>query len=82
MTAKNIELTRKEYDIIAKSRGIKNPQDLFTEELLNFLSRYDTRFKVWSICRKLKRIALEKIAKIQNISKMILINPKSYKKNQ
>ena len=35
-----------------------------TEELLNTLSRYDNRGKVKSIRRKLKRIALEKIAKI------------------
>ena len=37
MTAKNIEITRKECDIIAKSRGIKNPQDLSTEDLINTL---------------------------------------------
>ena len=37
----NINLTRKEYDIIAKSRGIQRPQDMSTEELLNTLSRHD-----------------------------------------
>ena len=46
MTSKNIEITRKEYDIIAKSRGIKNPQDLSTEDLINALSRYDSKRKV------------------------------------
>ena len=40
-----------------------------TEELLNTLSRYDSRRKVKSNCRKLLEIGLEKIAKIQNISK-------------
>ena len=39
-----------------------------TEELLNTLSRYDARHKVKSIHRKLRRLGLEKIAKIQNIS--------------
>ena len=64
-----VEFTRKEYDIIAKNRGIQRPQDMSTEELLNTLSRYDNRRKVKSIRRKLKRIGLEKIVKIQNISK-------------
>ena len=63
-----VEITRKEYNIIAKNRGIKDPQNLSTEELLNTLSRYDSWRKVWSICRKIKIIGLEKIAKIQNIS--------------
>ena len=58
-----VEFTRKEYDIIAKNRGIQRPQDMSTEELLNTLSRYDSRRKVWSICRKLKRIGLEKLLK-------------------
>ena len=39
-----------------------------TEELLDTLSRYDTRHKVKSIRRKLRRLGLEKIAKIRNIS--------------
>ena len=51
-----VQFTRKEYD-------------MSTEELLNTLSRYDNRRKVKSIRRKLKRIGLEKIAKIENISK-------------
>ena len=63
-----VEITRKEYNIITKNRGIKDPQNLSTEELLNTLGRYDSRCKVWSICRKIKRIGLKKIAKIQNIS--------------
>ena len=67
MTAKNIAITRKEYHIIAQSRGIQRPQNMSTEELLNTLSRYDTRRKVKSIRRKLQRLGLEKIAKIQNI---------------
>ena len=38
MAANNITITRKEYDITAKSRGIQRPQDMSTEELLNALS--------------------------------------------
>ena len=60
MTLSNIVFTRKEYDIIARSRGIKEPQNMSTEELLNALSRYDS---------KRKKMKLEKIAKKQNISK-------------
>ena len=40
-----------------------------TKELLNTLSRYDSRRKVKSNRRKLSKIGLEKIAEIQNISK-------------
>ena len=68
MTLKNM-FTRKEYDLIAKSRCIKDPQNMSAEELLNTLSRYDSRRKVKSNRRKLLKIKLEKIAKIQNISK-------------
>ena len=69
MTSKIIEFTRKEYDLIAKNRGIKEPQNMSTKELLNTLSRYDSKRKVKSNRRKLLKIKLEKIAKIQNISK-------------
>ena len=59
-----VQFTRKEYYIIAKNRGIQRPQDFSTEELLNTLSRYDSKRNVKSIRRKLTRIGLEKIAKI------------------
>ena len=31
MTSKIVMLTRKEYDLIAKNRGIKEPQNMSTE---------------------------------------------------
>ena len=64
-----VELTRKEYNLIAKNRGIIEPQKMSTQELIDTLSRYDSRRKVKSNRRKLLKIKLEKIAKIQNISK-------------
>ena len=69
MTLSNVVFTRKEYDIIARSRGIKEPQKRSTEELLNALSRYDSKRKVETNHRKLLKMKLEKIAKKQNISK-------------
>ena len=69
MTSKIIEFTRKEYDVIAKIRSIKEPQNMSTEELLNTLSRYDSKRKLKSNRRKLLKIKLKKIAKIQHISK-------------
>ena len=39
------------------------------EDLSNRLIRYDSKCKVYSIRRKLQRLGLEKIAKLQNISK-------------
>ena len=46
MTSSNIVFRRKEYDLVARSRGIKEPQNMSTEELLNALSRYDSKRKV------------------------------------
>ena len=78
-----VELNRKEYNIIAKNRGIIEPKKMSTLELLNTLSRYDGRRKVKSNRRKLLEIKLEKIAKIQNISKNELNKVKrSTKKNR
>ena len=69
MTSRIITLIRKEYSLIAKSRGIKEPQKMSTEELLNTLDRYNSRREVKSTRRKLLRIKLEKIAKKENISR-------------
>ena len=69
MTLSNIVFTRKEYDIIARSRGIKEPQNMSTEELLNAVSRYDSKCKVKTNHKKLLKMKLEKISKIQNISR-------------
>ena len=69
MTSKTIELTRNGYNLIAKNRGIKEPQNVFTKELLNTYSRYDSKRKVKNNRKKLLKIKLEKVAKIQNISK-------------
>ena len=55
-----VELTRKEYNIIAKTRGIEGPQEMSTQELLNTLSRCDSRCKVKNNCKKLSKIGLEK----------------------
>ena len=63
-----VELTRKEYDIIAKHRGITEPQNMSTQELINILSRYDSRRKVKNNRKTLLKIGLGKIAKIQNVS--------------
>ena len=57
MTSKIVMLTRKEYDLIAKNRGIKEPENMSTEELLNTLSRR----KLKSNRRKLFKMILEKI---------------------
>ena len=63
-----MELTRKEYNIIAENRGIIEPKKMSTQDLLNTLSRYDSRRKVKSNRRKSLKTKLEKTAKMQNIS--------------
>ena len=57
---KVITFTRKEYDRIAKNRGIKEPQKMSTKELLNSLYRYDFKREVKSNRRKLNKINLKK----------------------
>ena len=52
------------------------------EDLLNRLIRYDGKRKVYSIRKKLQRLGLEKIAKIQNISINELNKAKKLQKNQ
>ena len=47
---KMVELTRKEYNIIVKNWGIIELQKMSTKELINTLSRYDSRRKVKNIC--------------------------------
>ena len=64
-----VKLTRKEYDIVAKRRGIIEPPKMTTQGLINTLNRYHSRRKVKSIHRKLTKIGLGKTAKIQNILK-------------
>ena len=69
MTSENIELTRKEYNLIAKKRDIQKSENMSTAEFLNTLSRYDSKHKVRSNRRRLLKRKLQKIAKIQNIPK-------------
>ena len=59
-----VELTRKEYNLIAERRGIKKPQNMSTKKLINTLNRYDSKRKG----EKLSKIGLGKVAKIPNIS--------------
>ena len=49
-------LTRKEYNLIAKNKGIKEPQKMSTEELLNTLYRYDIKLEVKTIRREINKI--------------------------
>ena len=64
-----VELTWEECNIIAKNRGIIEPQKMSTKELLNTLSRYDSRPKVKNTRIKLVKLGLGKTAIKQNISK-------------
>ena len=69
MTLSNIVFARKEYDLIAKNRGIKEPQKMSSENLLDALSRHDSKRKLNSNRIKILKMGLEEIGKIQNISK-------------
>ena len=62
-----MSLPEKKYNLVAKNRGIKEPEKMSTKELLDTLSRYDTKRKVNSNRRKILKMGLEKIAKITKI---------------
>ena len=40
-----VKLTREECNLIAKNRGIKEPQNMFTKKLRNKLNRHDNKRK-------------------------------------
>ena len=61
-----VELTREEYNIIAKCRGIVKPQNMSTQELINTLNRYDSR----RTHGKLSEIRLKKLLKYRIFQKM------------
>ena len=65
-----VELTRKEYNTIAKNRGIIEPQKMSTKELIDTLSRYDSRPKVKNIRNKLLKTELKKLLKYRIFQKM------------
>ena len=53
MTLSNTVFARKEYNLIAKNRSIKEQHKMSTEQLLGALSRYDSKRKVKTNRRKL-----------------------------
>ena len=74
MTSK-IKFTRKELNLFAKDRGIKNPQNMSTEELLDALIKYDSEHEVKNNRKKLEKMDLKKLLKykiFQKISKNYL----------
>ena len=72
-----VEFTRKEYNIIAKNRGIKEPQSMSSQELTNTLTKYDSRCKVKNNRKKLSKIGLGKIVKKMNQNQVKKLQRKS-----
>ena len=58
-----VELTRKQYNIIAKNRGIIEPRNMTTQELINTLTRHDSKHKVKKVRKKRLKLELEKSLK-------------------
>ena len=69
-----VKIIRSENNIVTENRGII--------ELLNALSRYYIRRKAKTTRKKLLGIGLEKVTKIENISKGELNQPEKLQKNQ
>ena len=72
-------IRRKEYNLIVKrKRGIKEPQNMSKEELLNTLIRYNSKREVKKIRKKLLKLGQEKIAEEENISRNELNQVKNF----
>ena len=72
-------IRRKEYNLIAKrKRGIKEPQNMSKEELLNTLIRYNSKREVKKSRKKLLKLGQEKIAEEENISRNELNQVKNF----
>ena len=69
MTSK-IKFTRKELNLVAKDRGIKNPQNMSTEELLDALIKYDSEHEVKNNRKKLEKMDLKKLLKYKTFQKI------------
>ena len=69
MTSK-IKFTRKELNLVAKDRGIKNPQNMSTEELLDALIKYDSEHEVKNNRKKLEKMDLKKLLKYKIFQKI------------
>ena len=48
-----LKITRKEYNLIAEQRGMKDSQNMSEEVLLNTLIRYDSKHKIEEIYKEL-----------------------------
>ena len=57
----NGRIYQKRIQSYCKNRGIGEPQKMTTKELLNTLTRCDSRCKVKNNCKKLSKIGLENI---------------------
>ena len=73
-----IKLTSEEYHLMAKNRGIKEPQNMSRKKLLNKLNRHDNK----CTHKKISRTGLEKITELQNISENEINQVKSWKKKK
>ena len=80
MSSKIIEFTRKEYNLNTINRGIKEPQKMPTEELIDTTIRYGIKRKVesnHSKLLKLLKIEQKKLLKYKIFQKMIYVRLKS-----
>ena len=80
MSSKIIEFTRKEYNLNIINRGIKEPQKMPTEELIDTIIRYGIKRKVesnHSKLLKLLKVEQKKLLKYKIFQKMIYVRLKS-----
>ena len=71
-------LLRNDY-VIAEKRGFTDPQKMSTSDLLNALSRYDSRRKSYKIRRKLRTLGYINTLKNKIFQKMICVKSCRYK---
>ena len=79
MSSKYAKIARKELNIIAKKKGIKEPYMISTEDLIDTINRYYSKRKSYRNRRKLRKVGLDKYIKYKISQIMIYIKLQSYK---
>ena len=73
MSTKYTQITKKELNLTAKNKGIKEPQKMSTKDLTDAISRYDSKRSSYSAHRKFNKLRLNKLNDLQKIAILRII---------
>ena len=73
MSTKYTQITKKELNLTAKNKDIKEPQKMSTKDLTDAISRYDSKRNSYSAHRKFNKLRLNKLNDLQKIAILRII---------